>query len=264
MGWMRIRIIDAFAERPFTGNPAGVCVLERWPDPAWMQHVAAELNLSETAFAHPRPDGDWSLRWFTPTVEVDLCGHATLATAHALMTDGRVADVVRFHTRSGVLSVRVGEEITLDFPAATTEPATNAGLAAALGAEPAEVHWVGALRELLAVFDDPRTVRELAPDLTAVSRLEGVRGVIVTARSDDRRSDIVSRVFLPSVGIPEDPVTGGAHTALAPFWSRRLGRAELVAYQASARGGLLRLRVRGDRVELTGRAVTVLDGELLV
>lgn len=257
---MRIRVIDAFAERPFTGNPAGVCLLERWPEPAWMQQVAAELNLSETAFAHPLPDGDWALRWFTPTVEVDLCGHATLATAHALMSDGLVDDVVRFHTRSGVLTVRVGAEITLDVPAAAeVEPATVDGLARILGAEPAEVHWVGKLRELLVVFDDPATVRALAPDLTAIRQLDGVRGVIVTARADD----IVSRVFLPAVGIPEDPVTGGAHTALGPFWATRLGRDELVAHQASARGGLLRIRVRGARVELTGRAVTVLDGELL-
>lgn len=257
-------MIDAFADRAFSGNPAGVCLLERWPDPAWMQRVAAELNLSETAFAHPRPDGDWALRWFTPTVEVDLCGHATLATAHALLTDGRVEDVVRFHTRSGVLVVRLGEAITLDLPAAAEiEPVAAGELAPALGAEPAEIYWVDALRELLAVFDDPQTVRGLAPDLGAISRLDGVRGVIATARADDAGADFVSRVFLPAVGIPEDPVTGGAHTALAPFWSRRLGRERLTGYQASARGGLVRTRVQGARVELTGRAVTVIDGELL-
>lgn len=257
---MRIRVIDAFAERPFTGNPAGVCLVERWPEAAWMQAVAAELNLSETAFAHPRPDGDWALRWFTPTVEVDLCGHATLATAHALFIDGLVHDVVRFHTRSGVLSVRVGEELTLDLPAAAEiEPAQALDDRILGGAKASETFWVPRLRELLAVFDDSRTVRELAPDLVAIAQLDGVRGVIVTAQD----SDFVSRVFLPSVGIPEDPVTGGAHTALAPFWARRLGRDPLVAYQASARGGILRTRVRGDRVELTGRAVTVIDGALL-
>jgi predicted PhzF superfamily epimerase YddE/YHI9 len=210
---VRIRVIDAFAERAFAGNPAGVCLVERWPDPAWMQQVAAELNLSETAFAHPRPDGDWALRWFTPTVEVDLCGHATLATGHALLIDGLVVDTVRFHTRSGVLAVRVGADITLDFPAAAAiAPVAADPVARALGADPA--------------------------------------------------ADFVSRVFLPAVGIPEDPVTGGAHTALAPFWSRRLGRQRLVGYQASARGGVVRTRVCGERVELTGRAVTVIDGEI--
>jgi len=164
-----------------------------------------------------------------------------------------------------VLVVRVGSDLTLDLPAAAgIEPASADRLAQILGAVPVEVHWVAALRELLVVLKSPQAVSELAPDLTAVSRLDGVRGVIVTARADDGRSDIVSRVFLPAVGIPEDPVTGGAHTALGPFWAGRLGRDQLVGYQASARGGLVRMRVRGDRVELTGRAVTVIDGELLV
>ena len=227
-----------------------------------MQRVAAELNLSETAFAHPRPDGDWALRWFTPTVEVDLCGHATLATAHVLHGDGLADGAIRFHTRSGVLTATVGAQITLDFPASPVTPATvTPDLSSALGAEPAEVHHVSALRELLAVFEDERTVRTLAPDLAAVARLEGLRGVVVTARSTDY--DFVSRVFLPAAGIPEDPVTGGAHTALAPFWAARLGRDELVGYQASARGGVVRTRVRGGRVDLTGSAITMLDGELL-
>ncbi len=259
---MRIRIVDAFAEQPFTGNPAGVCLLEAWPDDAWMQRVAAELNLSETAFAHPRGDGDWALRWFTPTVEVDLCGHATLATAHVLHGDGLAGDAVRFHTRCGVLTAAVGEQITLDFPASAAT-AESVALESALGAEPAEVHHVAALRELLAVFEDERNVRTLAPDFTAIARLEGLRGVVVTAPSAEPRFDFVSRVFLPAAGIPEDPVTGGAHTALAPFWAARLGRDELVGYQASARGGVVRTRVRGDRVELTGGAITMLDGELL-
>jgi PhzF family phenazine biosynthesis protein len=229
-----------------------------------MQRVAAELNLSETAFARPRPDGDWDLRWFTPTVEVDLCGHATLATAHALAEDELIDGAVRFHTRSGVLTVRVGDDIRLDFPAARTEPARVDGLAQALGVEPQAVHWVPALREILAMLEGSRTVRELRPDLPAVSRLDGIRGVIVSAcASGDEDVDFVSRVFLPSVGIPEDPVTGGAHTALGPFWSRRLGRDELVGYQASVRGGLVRTRLKNERVELTGRAVTVIDGALL-
>ncbi len=257
---MRIRIVDAFAEQPFTGNPAGVCLLEAWPEDAWMQRVAAELNLSETAFAHPRTDGDWALRWFTPTVEVDLCGHATLATAHVLRADGLASEAVRFHTRSGVLTAAVGEQITLDFPASPVT-AASVDLTPALGAQPAEVHHVAALRELLAVYEDERTVRTLAPDLAAIARLEGLRGVVVTAPSAEY--DFVSRVFLPAAGIPEDPVTGGAHTALAPFWAERLGRDELVGYQASTRGGIVRTRVRGDRVELTGGAITMLDGELL-
>jgi predicted PhzF superfamily epimerase YddE/YHI9 len=247
-------VVDAFTDRPFSGNPAGVCLLETAPGEDWMRAVAAELKHSETAFAVAREDGDWDLRWFTPAgVEVDLCGHATLATAHVIGHDAR------FHTRSGVLTARVGEEITLDFPAnppVPTEPPE--GFAAALGAEPEEVHWVPALRELLAVFATPRTVRELAPDLTAISRLDGVRGVVVTAPD----ADFVSRVFLPAAGIPEDPVTGGAHTALAPLWAQRLGRDDLVGYQASARGGYVRTRLRGDRVELSGRAVTVLEGQI--
>ncbi len=262
---MRIRVVDAFTDRAFAGNPAGVCVVERRPDAPWMQRVAAELNLSETAFARARPHGDWDLRWFTPTVEADLCGHATLATAHALAEDELIDDVVRFHTRAGVLTVRVGDEVTLDFPAAArTEPANVDGVAQALCVEPQEVDWVPALREILAVLDGSRTVRELRPDLAAVSRLDAIRGVIVSAcAASDEDVDFVSRVFLPSVGIPEDPVTGGAHTALAPFWSRRLGRDELVGYQASVRGGLVRTRVKDERVELTGRAVTAIDGALV-
>jgi PhzF family phenazine biosynthesis protein len=253
----RIWVVDAFTDRPFSGNPAGVCLLEAAPDEDWMRAVAAELRHSETAFAVARADGDWDLRWFTPTgVEVDLCGHATLATAHVIGRDAR------FHTRSGVLSARVGEEITLDFPANPPVAAeAPPGLAAALGAEPEEVHWVPALRELIAVLADEVIVRELAPDLDALAGLDRVRGVVVTARGE-RDADFVSRVFLPAAGIPEDPVTGGAHTALAPLWAQRLGRDELVGYQASARGGYVRTRLRGDRVELSGRAVTVLEGEL--
>jgi PhzF family phenazine biosynthesis protein len=254
---VRIRIVDAFTDRPFAGNPAGVCLLEAWPEEDWMRAVAAELNLSETAFAVAREDGDWELRWFTPSgVEVDLCGHGTLATAHVIG-----GSELRFHTRSGVLVARVAAEITLDFPANRPVPrAAPADLAAALRAEPGEVLWVPGLRELFVVVADERTVRELAPDLAAVARFDGVRGVVVTAPADE--FDFVSRVFLPAAGIPEDPVTGGAHTALAPYWAGRIGRDALVGYQASARGGVVRTRVRGDRVELSGRAVTVIDGEL--
>ncbi|HSK96445.1 MAG TPA: PhzF family phenazine biosynthesis protein [Euzebyales bacterium] len=272
---MRIRIIDAFTDQPFAGNPAAVCLLDgdAWPDEAWMQQLAAELHLSETAFARPLTadaDADWGLRWFTPAVEVDLCGHATLATVHALRTDGRAVGVVRFRTRSGVVGGQVDESgaITLDFPAASISdaPAPH-GLAAALGAVPDSVHTTGALRYLLAVVADEPTVRTLTPDIAAledVTRATGDYGVIVTARAadPDRGYDFVSRYFAPVDGIPEDPVTGSAHTALAPYWSARLGDDRLTGRQVSARGGTVRTVLRGDRVELVGRAVTVLDGHL--
>ncbi len=272
---MRIRVIDAFAERPFTGNPAAVCLIdgERWPDEAWMQQVAAEMNLSETAFAHPLEDGgevDWALRWFTPAVEVDLCGHATLATAHALHCDGMAKRTVRFASRSGVLLAHAEDDgaITLDFPAAPpTAIAPPEGLAGALRAAPVSVHGTGGLGDLLVVLPDEAAVRALAPDFGALTEVTGrdeTRGVIVTAAAadPDRGYDFVSRFFAPAAGIPEDPVTGSAHTALAPYWSARLGRDRLTGLQVSARGGLVRTAVAGDRVHLTGRAVTVLDGEL--
>jgi PhzF family phenazine biosynthesis protein len=270
---MRIRIIDAFADRPFAGNPAAVCLLAAtgWPDEAWMQRVAAELNLSETAFAHPLPpggDADWGLRWFTPTVETNLCGHATLATAHALHSDRPGTGTVRFGSlRSGVLvaHTRPDGAITLDFPAApAAEVPVPDGLAEVLGAEPQATYRTGALGDLLAVLPDEQAVRGLAPDLPALARLirrDDLRGVIVTAEAAGDY-DFVSRFFAPADGIPEDPVTGSAHTALAPYWSARLGRDDLVGLQASARTGVVRTGVRGDRVHLTGRAVTVLDGEL--
>ncbi|MGH3765416.1 MAG: PhzF family phenazine biosynthesis protein [Pseudonocardiaceae bacterium] len=273
---MRIRIIDAFADRPFTGNPAAVCLLEadQWPDPCWMQQVAAEMNLAETAFAHPLPhgaDADWALRWFTPTVEVDLCGHATLATTHALRSDGSVTDgTVRFRTRSGVLISHVHDDgaITLDFPSApTTEVPLPEGLTEALNAKPDAAYGTGALGDLLVVYPDEAGVRALAPDFSALAHLtrrDGLRAIIATAPTagPGRGYDFVSRVFGPAVGIPEDPVTGSAHTALAPYWSARLGRDNLTGLQASARTGLVRTAVHGDRVHLTGHAITVLDGTL--
>ncbi len=260
---MRIRVIDAFTERPFAGNPAGVCLLSEFPDDAWMQSVAAEMKHSETAFAHPREDGDWALRWFTPKVEVRLCGHATLATVHALHADGLIADHVRFHCLSGVLTAQVGEEITLDFPAAPHEAiAAPAGLNEALGAAPEACYGTGALNDLLTVFAEEAQVRALRPDFAAVARLDGFRAVIATAPGAE--FDYVSRFFAPRVGIDEDPVTGGAHTALAPYWAARLGRDPLVGFQASQRGGVVGTSVHGDRVRLRGRAVTVLDGTLTV
>lgn len=270
---MRIRVVDAFTDRPFSGNPAAVCLLtgDSWPDEAWMQAVAAEMNLSETAFAHPLPDrepADWGLRWFTPTVEVDLCGHATLATAHVLQADGVAPDTVRFASRSGVLVTHTAPDglVTLDFPAAPLEaaPATD-GLAPALGAEPAATFRTGFLGDLLAVLPDEAAVRGLAPDpaaVAALSRRADLRGIIVTAPAAGDGHDFVSRFFAPAVGVAEDPVTGSAHTALAPYWSARLGRDRLVGRQVSARGGLVHTEVRGDRVRLSGNAVTVLDGTL--
>jgi PhzF family phenazine biosynthesis protein len=272
---MRIRIIDAFTDRPFAGNPAAVCLLDgdAWPDEGWMRRVAAEMNLSETAFAHPLPAGagaDWALRWFTPTVETNLCGHATLATAHALHGDGATDGTVRFGSRSGVLVAHAHQDgtITLDFPAApAAEAPVPDDLADALGATPEAAYGTGALGDLLVVLADEATVRALTPDVAALAGLadrDGVRGCIVTAAASDpgRGYDFVSRFFAPAQGIPEDPVTGSAHTALAPYWSARLGRDALTGLQASARTGLVRTAVRGDRVHLTGRAVTVLDGTL--
>jgi PhzF family phenazine biosynthesis protein len=235
-----------------------------------MHRVAAELNLSETAFAYPLPDNedtDWALRWFTPAVEVDLCGHATLATAHALHTDSGTPARIRFSSRGGVLvaHTRADGTITLDFPTARlTEQPAPAGLAEALGAKPERTYDTGALGDLLAVLPDEAAVRVVRPDFAALAALDGVRGVIVTAVADPGQGyDFVSRFFAPAVGIPEDPVTGSAHTALAPYWSDRLGRQSLTGSQASARTGEVRTTMRGDRVLLTGSAVTVLDGNLL-
>lgn len=262
---MRVFQVDAFTNEPFKGNPAVVCLLDSARDDGWMQSVAAEMNLSETAFVQRRDDG-FGLRWFTPTTEVDLCGHATLASAHALWEQGEPATELRFHTRSGVLVTRLGttgdggREILMDFPATPAEPVTAPdGLAAALGAEPV---WVGRTRfDYLVEVADESTVRRLRPDHAALGALR-VRGVIVTALGTDGH-DFVSRFFASPVGIAEDPVTGSAHCALAPFWTARLGRDELLGYQASARGGYVRVRLAdAGRVILAGQAVTILRGEL--
>jgi PhzF family phenazine biosynthesis protein len=267
---MRIRTVDAFTDRPFTGNPAAVCLLPEgpWPDDTWMRAVALEMNLSETAYVRPAPDGDaqWGLRWFTPVTEVALCGHATLAAAHVLREDGLLGGRAGFATLSGVLTAEALDEaaIALDFPANPPSPETpEAGLAAALGAEPVAAYGTGALGDLLVELADEKAVRGLVPDQAALARLEA-RGVIVTAAADGTAGgyDFVSRFFAPRQGIPEDPVTGSAHTALAPFWSARLDRPELTGFQASPRGGLVGTRLTADRVVLTGRAVTVLDATL--
>ena len=260
---LRIVQVDAFASRPFSGNPAGVCVLAAPRDERWMQDVAAEMNLAETAFLHPENEG-YRLRWFTPTVEMPLCGHATLASAHVLWEERRLpADrQARFHTQSGLLTAdRRGEWIELDFPAKRDEPAPPPpGLAEALGVTP---KYVGRNQfDYLVEVDAEDTVRRLAPNHAALAALP-VRGVIVTSRAASAGYDFVSRFFAPGAGVPEDPVTGSAHCALGPFWQTRLGKSELVAYQASPRGGIVRVRVAGDRVTLGGKAVTVLRGELL-
>lgn len=262
---MKLEIVqvDAFTDRPFHGNPAAVCVLPEARDAGWMQAVAREMNLSETAFLVREEDG-FRLRWFTPAVEVELCGHATLASAHVLWEDGHLAatDTARFHTLSGPLTaVRDGDWITLDFPAKPEEETgAPAGLADALGAEP---RYVGRSQfDLLVELDAEADVRALEPDL---GRLRDVpaRGIIVTARGDSPDYDFVSRFFGPRVGVDEDPVTGSAHCVLGPFWGARLGADELIGYQASARGGFVRVALRGDRVHLSGQAVTVLRGRLL-
>jgi PhzF family phenazine biosynthesis protein len=260
---LRITQVDAFTNRPFAGNPAAVCILPKAADAAWMLNVAREMNLAETAFLVPQSDG-YDLRWFTPAVEVDLCGHATLASAHVLWEEGRLKpnEQARFHTKSGLLTAeRRGSWIELDFPA--TPPAVAPapqGLIEAIGAKP---KFVGRSRfDYLVEVENEATVRELTPDLTALSRVQA-RGIIVTSRSDGKSDyDFVSRFFAPQSGVPEDPVTGSAHCALTPYWSAKLGKKELVAYQASPRGGELRLRLAGERVRLGGQAVTVLRGEL--
>ena len=258
----RITQVDAFTGRPFAGNPAAVCVLSEERGEEWMRNVAAEMNLSETAFLVPCEDG-FRLRWFTPTVEVDLCGHATLASAHALWEEGHLAEgaEARFHTRSGLLLARRrGEWIEMDFPATPPEPAeTPAGLAEALGIRPV---WVGRSRfDCLVEAESAAVVREMRPDFTALAEVE-CRGIIVTARSDYPEFDFVSRFFAPAAGVNEDPVTGSAHCAMAPFWGARLGKTEMTGRQVSLRGGTVGVRLAGGRVILSGQAVTVLRGEL--
>ncbi|WP_175410590.1 PhzF family phenazine biosynthesis protein [Streptomyces sp. TRM64462] len=271
---MRIRIVDAFTDRPFSGNPAGVLLLDAFPDDGRLQEVAAEVNLSETAFAHPLApgadrDADWALRWFTPVTEVDMCGHATLATAHVLHTTGRATGTVRFAARCGVLTTTANGDgtLTMDFPTSTLTPVeAPRGLAEALGAELVSVHDTAAhIGDLLVELRDEKAVRALAPDFAALAGLSE-RGVIATAPADDPAlgHDFVSRCFFPRVGIDEDPVTGSAHTALAPFWSARFGRDELTGLQGGARTGVVRTALRGTRTLLTGSAVTVIEGDLLV
>jgi PhzF family phenazine biosynthesis protein len=261
--------VDAFAARPFSGNPAAVCPLEQWLADDLMQAVAGENNLSETAFFVRRADGDFDLRWFTPQTEVDLCGHATLAAAWVLLREIEPARArVVFHTRSGPLTVTrattAGDELAMDLPARPPRPIeTPAALVRALGVAPVATLQA---RDLVAVYARAEEVRALRPDLAAIEALEGVFAVCVTApgTGDDADVDFVSRFFAPAKGVPEDPVTGSAHATLVPYWAARLGKKTLRARQTSARTGELGCALEGERVILTGRAVVVLRGTLTV
>jgi PhzF family phenazine biosynthesis protein len=255
--------VDAFTERPFEGNPAAVCILRSMKEDSWLQAVAREMNLSETAFLVKQPD-HFDLRWFTPKVEVALCGHATLASAHILWQEGQATgDEIRFSTRSGILkAIRHGANIELDFPLKPEETAeAPPGLLPALGIS---AKYVGKNQfDYLVVVESEEVLRTMAPDFKQLATLP-VRGTIVTSASADSRFDFVSRFFAPAAGIDEDPVTGSAHCCLGEYWRKRLGKTEFVAFQASARGGVVNVRVTKDRAFLGGKAVTVARGELLV
>jgi PhzF family phenazine biosynthesis protein len=254
--------VDAFTDRPFAGNPAAVCLLPEPRDDSWMQQLAQEMNLSETAFLLWQKDG-FNLRWFTPLAEVDLCGHATLASAHILWEQEYLqpGEQARFITRSGLLTAdRHQDLIELDFPA-TLEEQTDAPphLLEALGVT---ASYIGKnVFDYLVEVDSEETVRMMKPNISLLAQTEA-RGVIVTSRASSPGYDFVSRFFAPRVGVNEDPVTGSAHCCLAPYWGKKLNKNEMVAYQASARGGVLYLRVNGDRVKLAGQAVTVMHGEI--
>lgn len=256
--------VDAFTHQPFAGNPAAVCILPQPGDDRWMQNVAREMNLSETAFLHKQVDG-FNLRWFTPATEVDLCGHATLASAFVLWEIGYLQpdEQARFHTRSGLLTAKhEGDWIELDFPAkvATKLDVTADNLIKALGATP---QYVGKNQmDYLLELDSEETVRNLKPDFGLLKSLP-VRGVIVTSKAASPDYDFVSRFFAPGVGIDEDPVTGSAHCCLGPFWRDLTGKDDFVAYQASARGGIIKVSCRGERILLSGQAVLVLRGEIV-
>jgi PhzF family phenazine biosynthesis protein len=259
----RITQVDAFTHRPFAGNPAAVCVLEEAAGEQWMQNVAREMNLSETAFLYPHED-EFNLRWFTPAVEVALCGHATLASAHVLWEEGHLArdQQARFQTKSGLLTADLkGDWIELDFPAVRVEAANPPpDLVEALGVQ---ARYVGKNKfDYLVEVESEEAVRSASPDHTRLRRVQA-RGVILTSCSGSPQFDFVSRFFAPVSGIDEDPVTGSAHCALGPYWEKRVQKPEFVAFQASPRGGVVRVRVEGDRVKLGGQAVTVLRGELL-
>lgn len=261
---MRVPIykVDAFTSRPFSGNPAAVCILRGKKSDVWMQNVAREMNVSETAFVI-RQDEGFILRWFTPKIEVDLCGHATLASAHILWEMGylKKREPVRFHTKSGLLTAeRDRGWIQMDFPSESEEQSPSPpGLEEALGFKPL---YVGKNRfDYLIEAESEEVVRRYQPDFGRLAAI-AARGFIVTGRSKSNEFDFVSRFFAPSVGVDEDPVTGSAHCCLAPFWGEKLGKTEMTAFQVSSRGGVVRVRTAGDRVYLGGQAVTIMQGEL--
>jgi PhzF family phenazine biosynthesis protein len=260
---IRIVTVDAFTNVPFAGNPAAVCVLPEPRSDDWMRNVAREMNLSETAFVVPR-DGEFDLRWLTPTVEVALCGHATIASAHVLWQDGHlpVGRQARFHTRSGLVTADQHDDwIDLDFPvtlATVVEPPP--ALLPALGVT-APLSVAKNAFDYLVEIESDQELRALAPDVTLLRRLP-VRGVIVTARSSVPEFDFISRFFAPGSGIDEDPVTGSAHTTLGPHWAARLMKTAMIGYQASRRGGIVRVRMTGDRIVLGGQAVTIMEAML--
>lgn len=259
----KIYHVDAFTDRPFAGNPAAVCILSGPHEESRMQQIAQEMNLSETAFVSRHEDG-FNLRWFTPAVEIDLCGHATLASAHILLEEGYLKEgqPARFHTRSGLLgAIQRGDWIELDFPAEPEEPANPPPeLLNALGVTP---EYTGRNRfDYLVQVDSEETLRSIKPDFALLKEVPK-RGVIVTAHSNSDKFDFVSRFFAPRAGINEDPVTGSAHCCLGPFWKKSLGKNEFAAYQASSRGGIVHVRLSGNRVILGGQAVTVTRGEII-
>lgn len=263
---MEIYVVDAFAEEPFTGNQAAVCVLDASADDAWLQSLAAEMNYSETAYllATEGGEADYSLRWFTPAYEVDLCGHATLASAHVLWREkGSELRELKFETRSGILTATQRDEtIVLDFPATPPEPCPeDSKLLAALGIDTGVAYVGRSTFDSLVVIENATTLRELKPDFRQL-KAGDYRGYIVTAPSDDERFDFLSRFFAPGAGIDEDPVTGSAHCCLTPYWASRLSKNNMVGFQASSRGGIVSVELNAARVALGGNAVTVTRGKL--
>ena len=261
---LRITQVDAFTDTPFAGNPAAVCILPEARDEGWMQHVATEMNLSETAFLVRRGDGSFDLRWFTPAREVDLCGHATLASAHVLWEEGHLppGQQARFQTRSGLLTAdRDGDWIELDFPATPPEPVpVPDDVVTALRVQP--LFCGKTIFDYFVEIESEDALRQLDPDFLLLKKV-AARGTIVTSRASSSGFDYVCRFFAPAGGVYEDPVTGSAQSALGPYWQARLGKDELLGYQASARGGIVRVRPRGERVRIAGKAVTVLRAELV-
>jgi PhzF family phenazine biosynthesis protein len=257
-------IVDTFTHKPFRGNPAAVCMLDHSYGSNWMQAVAAEMNLSETAFLLPIAAGKWKLRWFTPQIEVDLCGHGTLAAAHVLWHEcGQSDEILEFQTRSGSLvASRAGNKVSLDFPADTpqTHPHSEQ-IIKALGVESLQLYRGG--EDMMAVLEKSEDLHRLEPNMELLSQLDA-RGVIVTSISDRPEYDFISRFFAPSVGIPEDPVTGSAHCTLGPYWGERLGKSSVIGFQASRRGGVVEITLMDERIKLAGSAITTLKGELYV